>query len=56
MRATAGRSAGTAPRTRSFPDPVGKAKFGDQVYELYVDFDAELPDLLFEPPAPGRIH
>jgi len=40
---------------RSFPDPVGKQKFDDQVYQLYVDFDADLPDSLFQPPTPGRI-
>jgi len=27
----------------------------DQVYHLYVDFDADLPDALFDPPVPGRI-
>lgn len=28
----------------------------DQIYHLYVDFDAHLPDALFDPPVPGRIH
>ena len=27
----------------------------DQIYQIYVDFDAELPDALFEPPTPRRI-
>jgi hypothetical protein len=27
----------------------------DQFYHIYVDFDAELPDSLFEPPTPRRI-
>jgi hypothetical protein len=27
----------------------------DQIYHIYVDFDAELPDSLFEPPTPRRI-
>ena len=27
----------------------------DQIYHIYVDFDADLPDSLFEPPTPGRI-
>ena len=40
---------------RNFPDPIGKEKFGDEVYHLYVNFDADLPDSLFEPPTPGRI-
>jgi hypothetical protein len=33
-------------------DPKGKSL--DEVYHLYVDFHAELPDALFEPPSPGR--
>ena len=40
---------------RHFPAVEGKAKVADQVYQLYVDFDVELPDSLFEPPKPGRI-
>ena len=28
----------------------------DQIIDLYVDFNVNLPDSLFEPPAPGRIH
>jgi hypothetical protein len=40
-RKNAGRTAG------------GKAI--DDVYHLYVDFDADLPDKLFDPPRPGRI-
>ncbi len=31
-------------------------KTSDQIIDLYVDFTANLPDSLFEPPAPGRIH
>jgi hypothetical protein len=27
----------------------------DQVYHIYVDFNADLPDTLFDPPRPGRI-
>jgi hypothetical protein len=27
----------------------------DQIYHIYVDFDAELPDSLFEPPTPRKI-
>jgi hypothetical protein len=30
-------------------------KFDDQIYHIYVDFDAVLPDSLFEPPTPGRV-
>lgn len=30
-------------------------KESDQIYHIYVDFDAELPDSLFEVPKPGRI-
>lgn len=33
-------------------DPKDKSL--DDVYHLYVDFHAELPDALFEPPSPGR--
>ena len=40
---------------RTFPNPGGKASSVDQVYHLYVDFDVDLPDSLFEPPTPGRI-
>jgi hypothetical protein len=39
----------------SYPDAVGKQKFDDQVAEFYVDFEANLPDSLFEPPKPGKI-
>ena len=28
----------------------------DQIYHIYVDFDVDLPDSLFEPPVPGTIH
>jgi hypothetical protein len=28
----------------------------DQIYHIYVDFDADLPDGLFEPPTPRRIN
>jgi hypothetical protein len=38
----------------SFPDPVGSEKFRDEIYELYIDFDVNLPDSLFEPPMPGK--
>jgi hypothetical protein len=31
-------------------------RYGDQVYHIYVDFDAKLPDTLFEPPTPGRAY
>ena len=27
----------------------------DLIYHIYVDFDAKLPDSLFEPPTPRRI-
>jgi hypothetical protein len=40
---------------RSFPDRQGKDKSSDQVYHIYVDFDVELPDALFEPQSPGKI-
>ena len=40
---------------RSFPGQAGKTKSGDQIYHIYVDFDADLPDSLFQPPKPGRI-
>jgi hypothetical protein len=40
---------------RKNPSPDGKSKPIDQVYHIYVDFDAELPDSLFEPPTPRRI-
>jgi hypothetical protein len=40
---------------RSLPDPVGNGKLRDQIEELYVDFDVNLPDSLFEPPQPGKI-
>lgn len=33
--------------------PNGKRE--DQLYHIYVDFDADLPDSLFEPPTPQRI-
>ena len=28
----------------------------DELIDIYVDFNANLPDSLFEPPALGRIH
>jgi hypothetical protein len=37
------------------PDPVGNEKVCGQVEELYVDFNVNLPDSLFEPPTPGKI-
>ena len=40
---------------RSFAGRAGQNKPGDQIYHIYVDFDADLPDSLFEPPTPGRI-
>ncbi len=30
-------------------------KPSDQIYQIYVDFDVDLPDSLFEPQIPGRI-
>ncbi len=33
----------------------GKGKSIDQIYHIYVDFGAELPDSLFDPPRPGRL-
>ena len=33
-----------------------EGKVYDQMIDIYVDFNAELPDSLFEPPTPGRIH
>lgn len=39
----------------SSPDQVGKDKPTDQVSYLYVDFDADLPDALFDVPKPGRV-
>jgi hypothetical protein len=33
-----------------------EGKTVDQIIDIYVDFDADLPDSLFEPPKPGRIH
>jgi hypothetical protein len=41
---------------RSFPSRAKNGNFGDQVYQLYVDFNADLPDALFEPQTPRRIH
>jgi hypothetical protein len=41
---------------RSFPSRARNGNFGDQVYQLYVDFNADLPDALFEPQTPRRIH
>ena len=35
---------------------AGTAKSSDQVYHIYVEFDAQLPDSLFEPPKIGRVH
>jgi hypothetical protein len=40
---------------RKNPNPDGMSKPVDQVYHIYVDFDAKLPDSLFEPPTPRRI-
>ena len=28
---------------------------GSQIIDLYVDFNVDLPDSLFEPPSPGRV-
>jgi hypothetical protein len=36
--------------------PGGKVKSFDQIYHIYVDFSADLPDSLFEPPSPGRLN
>jgi hypothetical protein len=33
----------------------GKGKSHDQIRHIYVDFGAELPDSLFDPPRPGRL-
>jgi hypothetical protein len=41
---------------RTFPSRVGKDKFLDQVYHIYVDFSADLPDSLFEPPTPRKVY
>jgi hypothetical protein len=41
---------------RKFPSRVTKKDFLDQVYLLYLDFNADLPDSLFEPPTPGRLY
>jgi hypothetical protein len=38
---------------RRFPDRGAKDKSPDQIYQLYVDFNSELPDSLFDPPSPG---
>jgi hypothetical protein len=41
---------------RSFPDRNGKNKPAGDVNYIYVDFDAELPDSLFDVPKPGRVY
>ena len=41
---------------RTFPSRAKNGDFADQVYQLYVDFNADLPDALFEPQTPRRIH
>jgi hypothetical protein len=41
---------------RHFPGPDGKATSRDQVYQIYMDFKADLPDSLFEPPRKGRVY
>jgi hypothetical protein len=41
-------------RKGSIRDHDGKVC--DEIIDLYVDFNVNLPDSLFEPPAPGRIH
>jgi hypothetical protein len=41
---------------RSFPSQRdANGNFADQIYQLYVDFDVDLPDALFDPPVTGRI-
>ncbi len=40
-------------RKNAAKDEDGKEH--DQIYHIYVDFEAELPDSLFEPPTPRRI-
>jgi hypothetical protein len=40
---------------RTFPSRRTKKDFLEQLYLLYLDFNADLPDSLFEPPAPGRV-
>jgi hypothetical protein len=40
---------------RRFPSRARNNDFRDQVYDFYVDFDVDLPDALFDPPAPRRI-
>jgi hypothetical protein len=34
----------------------GKPNPNDQIYDIYVDFDVQLPDAFFEPPQPGRLY
>jgi len=41
---------------RRFPRPAGKAPQADQVYYMYIDFKADLPDSLFEAPKKGRVY
>ncbi len=41
---------------RRFPGTAGKATSPDQVFHIYIDFRADLPDSLFEPPQKGRIY
>jgi hypothetical protein len=41
---------------RHFPRPAPNGeKMEDQVYHMYVDFDVDLLETFFDPPAPGRI-
>jgi hypothetical protein len=40
---------------RTFPSRARNGNFGDQVYQLYVDFTIDFPDALFEPQTPRRI-
>jgi hypothetical protein len=43
-------------RRSSPPNDKLNGKKMDQVYHLYVNFDSDLPDAFFDPPAPGRLH
>jgi hypothetical protein len=40
---------------RSFAGRAGQYKLSAEIYHIYVDFNADLPDLLFEPPTPGMV-
>ncbi len=42
-------------RRRNASMDVSTGKKFDSFYQLYVDFDVDLPDAFFDPPVPGRI-